>query len=157
MPDSAKDVSAYGHRVFVAVQDGGLFIFNVTGLPPEIAINYSAGRAGRFFTISGYGFPENTTGTVLVNGRPLGTVSVDAAGGLNGFQLHTSAQAEPGLYSVAVQVNPRAAASFEIDPNAPLRAAGSGPVIEVPPDIAPLTESEYLPIIGRAGIVPVSP
>jgi hypothetical protein len=112
---------------------------------PALAINYSAGQPGSYFTLTGSGFPPNGTATILVNDVTLtNTLAVDHTGGF-AFLLSTS-QADAGHYFVTTTVNPGAITTFILDPALPLRPQeGSGPIFNVPSGIAwkPL----YLPLI----------
>jgi hypothetical protein len=114
---------------------------------PTLAINYSSGRPGSFFTLTGSGFPHDDTATIIVNGLTLtDTLSVDSSGGFV-FLLDTS-QADAGYYSVTALVNPSAMTSFALDPNLPLRPQeGSGPILDVPSGIA--WKALYVPLILR--------
>jgi hypothetical protein len=114
---------------------------------PALAINYSAGQPGSYFTLTGSGFPPNGTATILVNGLTLtNTLAVDNSGGFI-FLLSTSL-ADAGHYFVTASVNPSAMATFILDPIAPLRPQeGSGSMFDVPSGIA--WKALYLPLILR--------
>jgi len=115
---------------------------------PHLAINYSNGSPGSYFTLTGTNFPPSSTGTVSINGHAMTeTIPVDVAGGFV-FRLNTTG-ADEGRYFVTVSVNPSATSSFMLDGTAPFRRPeGSGPVIAVPAGIA-YTKFVYLPIIRR--------
>jgi hypothetical protein len=112
-----------------------------------VNISFPTGKPGSFLTVSGSQFPPNSTATITVNGRVLGTVPTDASGGIV-FVLDTTG-ADLGHYSVTVSVNPSASSSFTLLADAPLRTAqGGATVLSVPAGIA-LTKSLYLPVARR--------
>jgi len=114
---------------------------------PTLDINFTNGRPGSFFTLAGSNFPPDDTATVLVNSNALGSVNTDAKGELM-FILSTS-NAEAGFYLVTATGNPDASTSFQLDPDAPLRAKdGTVPEFEVPAGSA-FTEFVYLPLVLR--------
>lgn len=114
---------------------------------PSLSVNHATGSPGSFFTVSGSDFPPDGTAAVSVNAQELGTVSVESDGSLT-FVFSTD-NADEGLYSVTVSVNPSASTQFIIDASEPSRPQeGTGPVIEVPAGIA-LTEQLFAPVILR--------
>jgi hypothetical protein len=112
-----------------------------------LSANVRDGRPGSYFAFCGAGFPPNSTARVIVNDVELtDTLPVNATGGLT-FRLDTS-QSDAGDYFATVSVNPRATASFMLDPAAPLRPLdGSGPIVGVPGGIA--FASIYVPLVQR--------
>jgi hypothetical protein len=49
---------------------------------PALAINYSNGSPGSYFTVTGSNFPPNGTGSITINGHAIAeTMTVDGAGG----------------------------------------------------------------------------
>ena len=120
-----------------------------TDLPPaSLIINYSNGKPGSFFSLTGSNFPPNGTAMVTLNGYTLtNSLVVNSSGGFT-FRLDTS-QADSGSYFITTAVNPSATTSFRLDPTAPLRPPeGSGPTLNVPSGIA-FTQFAYLPLIQR--------
>jgi hypothetical protein len=112
---------------------------------PVLEVNHAQGRPGSYFRVWGYGYPAYSTATVWVNGHYLATVQVDSIGYLN-FQFSTD-NADDGVYSVVVSVNPDAMTQFLLDSASPdTWPPEYGDVFSVPPGIA-LTEFVYLPII----------
>lgn len=133
------------------VQADGVHFFTL--IPPQtpvphLAINYSNGRPGSYFTLTGTYFPQNSTGTITINGHAMTeTLPVDATG-VFVFRLDTSGASE-GRYFITVSVNPSATSSFTLNAADPLRPSeGSGPVITVPAGIA-FTKFVYLPFVRR--------
>jgi trimeric autotransporter adhesin len=127
---------------------GNIARYSPSGIPPSLLINYTTGKPGSSFFVSGSGFPAGDTATVTVNGHVLSSaLTVDGAGGLT-FHLDTSL-AGAGQYFATVSVNPSASVAFTLDSNAPLRSQeGSGPTFNVPGGIA-FTRFVYLPLVRR--------
>lgn len=115
---------------------------------PALAINYSNGSPGSYFTVTGLNYPPNGTGSITINGHAIAeTIAVDGAGGFV-FRLNT-AEGNEGRYLVTVSVNPSATSGFTLDATAPLRPLeGSGSVVAVPSGIA-YTKFVYLPLVRR--------
>ena len=123
---------------------GGVLVYETR---PELAINVADGSPGSFFTLTGSDFPANEEATVNINGHDLGAVSTNENGGFT--LILSTADADEGLYSVTVRVNPSATTSFVLDSEAPLRPKeGAGTEISVPANIAQ-TERLFLPFISR--------
>jgi hypothetical protein len=128
---------------------------------PPLTANYSGGRSGSVFTLTGWGFPPNAQLTPMVNGNVLTTTLATNEAGDFIFFL-TTAGAGTGTYRVSVTVNPPAAASsnarqpgantsaaavFFIDGGFPLRGPeGGGPVFALPPGIAGPYYPIFLPL-----------
>jgi len=130
--------------VFIA-QSKRVLILNA--IQPILSINYTSGSPGSFFTLSGSDFPPDSTATIVVNGRTLGTISTDSAGNFV-FLLNTD-QADEGHYIVTVTVNPSASVRFILDSNEPIRPQeGSGTIFDVPSGIA-FSSFVYLPLVQR--------
>ena len=105
--------------------------------PPTavLMINYTSGKPGSYFTLSGANYPPDSTATLTVNGSTLGTVPVDSSGDLV-FLLNT-AQAGEGLYMVTVSGDTSASARFVLDSHASLRPQeGSGTIFDLPGGVA---------------------
>lgn len=141
------------HQSIAMVSDTDGWIVSFGGLlrytppTPSLAINYSSGAPGSYFTLTGANFPANATATITVNGQTLGTINTNGAGGIV-FLLSTAA-AETGIYEVTVSVNPSASAQFTLNATAPVRAkTGDGTIIAVPNGIAQKS-SLFLPILLR--------
>jgi hypothetical protein len=115
--------------------------------PTGIEIDHSSGQPGSFFTLMGHNFSPNSTATIRVNGRVLGTLTTDATGGFT-FQIDSTG-ADPGIYLVDASVNVNTRTSFVLDPNQPLHAqAGQGTIFNLPAGIA-FTKQVILPILMR--------
>jgi hypothetical protein len=128
-----------------AVGWGGLLRYSPVF--PEMAINYSTGAPGSYFTFTGTDFPVNDTATISVNGVILGSVDTGENGTFQ-FWLSTDSAAS-GAYFVTASINPSATVRFDLSPNAPVHSQeGSGPLFDVPVGIA-FTELIYLPLILR--------
>lgn len=114
---------------------------------PKLTMNYTSGAPGSYFNIIGEYFPANSTATLSVNGRTVGTVLVDSTG-MFYFTL-TTANADEGTYFVTASVNPTATKQFVLDAAEPVRPEDSpAETFDVPSGIA-FTESLYLPAIIR--------
>jgi hypothetical protein len=125
---------------------GGVFAIQQIQVP-ALAINYSGGAPGSYFTITGSNYPPNSTATITINGNILGTVPTNSSGGFI-FLLETSLTAEEGFYSVTVSINPSAMTQFTLDAEDDVRPQeGSGTVFVVPDGIA--FHAVYLPLIVR--------
>lgn len=130
--------------VFLA-QSKRVLILNA--IQPILSVNYTSGSPGSFFTLSGSDFPPNSTVTIVVNGRTLGTLSTDSVGNFV-FLLNTD-HADEGHYIVTATVNPGASARFVLDSNEPIRPQeGSGTTFDVPSGIA-YTHLIYLPLVQK--------
>ncbi|MEZ4633800.1 MAG: ABC transporter substrate-binding protein [Caldilineaceae bacterium] len=117
-----------------------------SSLQPVLTINYTSGGPGSYFTVTGSGFPPNSTATISLNGAYLATQKTDTSGGLT-FILNTN-QGDAGRYEVLVSVNPQARTVFTVQPDAPQRPKEtSDPEIPVPPGIA-ISET-FLPFLKR--------
>lgn len=121
----------------------------VAAVLPSLFLNYPIGKPGSFVTLTGERFPANTALTLTVNGATLTETPVTTASG--GFILFLdTAAADPGLYTVTATAGVGAAASFVLDPNAPLRAQeGGGTTFALPGGIAQPAIPIYLPLMQR--------
>ena len=133
------------------VQTDGVHLFALIAPEkptPSLAINYSNGSPGSYFTLTGTNYPPSSAAAIAINGHAAAeTIPVDMAGGFV-FRFNTTG-ADEGRYFVTVSVNPSATSSFMLEASAPLRPQeGSGPVIAVPAGIA-YTQFVYLPVIRR--------
>jgi hypothetical protein len=124
---------------------------------PALAINYSSGAPGSYFTITGYNYPPNSTATISINANVLGTVTTDSSGGFT-FVLETNPTTDEGFYSVTVTVNDNASTQIYLNPSATTQFTlnaedavhpqeGIGTMLEVPDGIA--YHFVYLPLIKR--------
>lgn len=130
--------------VFIA-QSTRVLILNA--IQPTLSINYTSGSPGSLFTLSGSDFPPDSTVTIVVNGRTLGTLSTDSVG--NFVFLLTTDQADEGHYIITATVNPSASERFVLDWNEPIRPQeGSGTTFTVPSGIA-YTHLIYLPLVQK--------
>jgi len=140
--DSQQDGFPYGSAVnasyvFIA-QHKRILVLNAS-MPP-LSINYASGGPGSFFTITGHGFPPNSTATMVVNSYTLGDVATDAAGDC--LFLLATGQADEGRYVVAATVDRSASTSFVIASGEPVHPQeGSGTIFQVPSGIAYTTYS----------------
>ncbi|MEW5868277.1 MAG: right-handed parallel beta-helix repeat-containing protein [Chloroflexota bacterium] len=115
--------------------------------PPAaaLAINYTSGRPGSFFTIEGFHFPADSTAAITLNGHALGSVPTDETGSLK-FLLDTQ-QADAGLYTVTASVNPSASLGFFLDASRRIHPQeGQGTIFNVPGGIS---SRLYLPLVSR--------
>jgi len=139
---SQRDGFPYGSAantsfVFIA-QHKRILILNAS-MPP-LSINHASGGRGSFFTITGHGFPPDSTATFVVNSYTLGDVATDAAGDCL-FLLNT-AQADEGRYVITATLDPSATTSFVIASGEPVHPQeGSGTIFQVPSGIAYSTYS----------------
>jgi len=114
---------------------------------PELLMNFTTGAPNSVFSVTGQNFPSNSTATITVNGRSLGTVPVDANGRFS-FLLTTS-NATEGTYYVTASVNPSASKQFVLSTTDPIRPQeNTGDTFDVPAGIA-FTKFIYLPTILR--------
>ena len=117
-----------------------------SSLSAALAINYTSGKPGSFFTLRGANFPSDSTAIITINGYTLGTVPTDSSGDLI-FLLDTNL-ADEGEYLVNATVNPSASVTFWLDSNRFTRLQeGSGTVFEVPSGLVP--HLVFLPLILR--------
>jgi hypothetical protein len=123
--------------VFIA-QSKRILILNAS-MPP-LSINHASGGAGSFFTITGHGFPPNSTATLVANSYTLGDVDTDAAGDCL-FLLDTE-QADEGRYVVKATLDPSASTNFVIASGEPIHPQeGDGTIFQIPSGIAYATYS----------------
>lgn len=123
----------------------------VDSVPPQLLLNYTTGKPGSPFTLTGEGFPPSSTASIIVNGHILTTtVPVLPCGDLVLF-LDT-ASAEAGGYQITASVNPSAMVMLTLDNAAPLRVQeGGGASLVIPEGIAlywvylPLTLRSFAP------------
>ena len=124
--------------------NGGTLRYEVI---PSLAINFTAGAPGSYFTFTGIDFPANDTATISVNGHELGTVPTNTNGEF-GFFFSTT-NADEGAYYVTANVNPSATTRFTLDSHDQVHPQeGTGTVFEVPAGIA-FTNIINLPFILR--------
>jgi hypothetical protein len=134
------------HEGWAVGEDGTILHY---GPLSTLAINYPDGQAGSFFTLTGSNYfpPGSPTGIIVNNHLLTDTLMTADTGDLVGI-LDTS-EADNGRYFVTTTADPRASASFTLDPNSPLRPQdGSGPVIKIPNGIA-FTHDAFLPLVYR--------
>jgi hypothetical protein len=115
----------------------------------ESLLNYSSGKPGSYFTVTGKNFQPGSAMIVTVNGQVLSTpLQVNETGGFI-FFLNTS-QADPGQYSVTVSASSSASASFSLEENSLLRPQeGGGTTLNVPDNIAVNSYKIFVPVIAR--------
>jgi parallel beta-helix repeat protein len=129
---------------------------------PTIIINFTTGKAGSVFHVTGSGFVPDARYEVQNNGVTIGTITADSVGNI-AFFIITPSTAVEGDYIITIgsvssgvqQTAPDA--TYTIDETAPLREAPEGvtaPQITVPADIAPGGGSTnslevYLPLVAR--------
>ncbi len=135
--DSQRDGYPHGSAandsfVFLA-QSKRVLILNAG--PPGLAGNYASGGPGSFFTITGHGFPPDSTATIVVNSFTLGDVATDAAGDCL-FLLNTE-QADEGRYVVTATARPGVSTSFVIASGEPVHPQeDDGMILRIPSGIA---------------------
>lgn len=111
----------------------------------SLALNYSSGAPGSYFSVTGENFPPNETATITVNGHVMGTMAVDGNGRF--LFIFTTANANEGTYVVTATVNPTATTQFTISIADPMRPQeDSGDTFDIPAGIA-FNEFLYLPSI----------
>ena len=111
-------------------------VFSITQIPPTLAINYTSGAPGSYFTVTGFQFPPNGTTTIAINGSILGTIPTDASGGLI-FLLETSSATDEGYYGVTTSTPSSTRTHFTLDQEDAVRPQeGTGTVFMVPDGIA---------------------
>lgn len=143
--DSYHDIDMLSTSDGWLIGDSHLLQYVVPG--PKLTMNYTSGAPGSYFNILGQFFPENSTATLSVNGRTVGTVPVGSSGTF-AFTLTTD-NADEGDYFVTASVNPTATKQFILDANEPVRPEDDpADTFDVPAGIA-FTESLYLPTIIR--------
>jgi hypothetical protein len=139
---SQRDGYPYGSAVnasfvFIA-QHQRILILNAS-MPP-LSINHASGGPGSFFTITGHGFPTNSTVTIVANSHTLGDIATDAAGDCL-FLLNTE-QADEGRYVVKATLDPSTSTNFVIASGEPIHPQeGSGTIFQIPSGIAYATYS----------------
>jgi uncharacterized surface anchored protein len=114
-----------------------------------LAINYPNGKPGSYFTFHIGNFPPNTQLTVNLNGKPLGTITTDAAGTAT-FVLNTQGAAV-GTYTLTVQVaspthlvaENSASITFTLAEDAPLREREAGTEV---PELAVEPQQQSIPL-----------
>ena len=110
----------------------GAGVASARHLPVSLVINYSHGAPGSYFTVTGSNYPPDSTVSVTLNQRLLGTVSTDAAGQLV-FRLETSPTNDLGLYRIVAAAGLSARTQFMLTAEGDLHAsAGNGVVWRVP-------------------------
>lgn len=115
--------------------------------PITMTINYPDGAPGSYFTLLGSGFPPNSTATITLNGRSLGTIPTDADGSFT-FLLNSTG-ADEGDYFLTATVNPSANISFTLDETAPIHPQdGTGTTFDIPAGIA-FNEFVFLPTVVK--------
>jgi len=130
--------------LYAGTLGGGVFAIQQI---PALAINYSSGAPGSYFTITGINFPPDDTASIAINGNILGPVPTDSSGGLI-FSLKTSPTAGEGLYRVTASVPPSAMTQFTLDAEDDVHPqVGSETVFDVPDGIA--YHVVYLPLIVK--------
>jgi hypothetical protein len=128
---------------------------------PNLTINYSVGKPGSSFLITGSHYQAESQYELLVNGVSLGTIATDQEGAFT-IVLTTLASASPGEYRVVVrptnmlhglEVAQETQLQYMLDHTAPLRekAPGRADYEFIVPGPIPQSEmvSIYLPNIVR--------
>lgn len=117
--------------------------------PPTLGINFTTGKPGSSFALSGRYYLANQTAQVWVNGRLLGNVSADSSGDLT-FRLQSQTNTDSGAYYVFVKAGTYTTHSaFYLHNSFPTRAdTGNGPAIALPDGIA-FTHTQFLPLVAR--------
>jgi len=114
----------------------------IASIPPTLSLNYTTGKPGSYFTLTGENFHASSVATIRVNGSVLTTTLAVSETGSFIFFINTVG-ADPGFYSITVSVNPSAATSFQLDYDEPLRPQeGGGITFNIPHPI-------FLPILNR--------
>ena len=114
--------------------------------PAALSINYTSGKPGSFFTVSGMNFSPNSALDVSANGVALGSVEAGDNGELL-FLIETG-NADVGFYRIKASGSESATVHLTLDDTAPLRPQdGSGPVFALPSGIA--THRVLMPVIIR--------
>jgi len=144
-------LKCWGANAYGTVGDGTttnrLLPTDVSGFSTTLLANYTYGRQGSYFSLTGSLFPASDTAVISANGHILGSVPTDSTGNL-AFQLSTD-NADNGFYVIQAAVSPRATTYLVIDPAAPLHPPGSaGSLINLPAEIA-LTNFVFLPVVVR--------
>lgn len=127
---------------------------------PSLQINFTTGKPGSFFTLSGTNFSPNGPATLTLNGNNLGTTNADSAGNLI-FVLNTSS-ASTGWYFATVTnvastnissemvIAGTAGASFRLDDGAPVRPQiDAGTLLSIPAGISVSNQNIFLPHLSR--------
>jgi hypothetical protein len=158
-PGNAYGVAVVDNYAYVADGHGGLWILQFTGgepSQPRLAINYSTGAPGSYFTITGSDFPLDSSVPITINRHELGTSQADETGSFT--LLLTTDNADAGGYLVTgttdtrlvTATNREGQVSFTLDPEAPLRPQeGKGETFDVPVGLAFTNYFLYLPAITR--------
>jgi hypothetical protein len=121
----------------------------IGSVPPSLTINYTYGKPGSIFTLTGWNFIPGAKETLSLNGQVITTTLAINETGSFVFFLDTSG-AGPGGYTVTVSGNPGAASGFCLFGDAPLRPQeGGGQTFKVPIGAAPYACSIYLPVVKR--------
>ncbi len=129
----------------------------VETVAPELRLNYTDGKPGSVFSLTGHGYAGGVTLTPLANSTPLTATVVTTDGGAFTAFLDT-ADADPGFYTVeagnvaAAQTGADAASLLLfLDDSAPLRRqeGGGAPVVTIPAGIAVEPEHTHLPVVRK--------
>lgn len=129
-----------------------------TTAPPAgpVILNFANGKPGSFFTVSLNGFPANTSVTLTLNRRALGSVQTDGAGAAT-FVLNTQ-NLGPGVYTLvataasggaAVAAVTNGSANLTLEDAAPLRAKAPNIAVELVAPKGTPTRWVYLPLTRR--------
>lgn len=119
---------------------------------PQLNINYTTGKPGSAFALTGDFFPANTVITIFINNQQLGTIQTGNSG--NFYVVLTTQQADVGYYTIATSFNKGLKTSFNTGPkvtfvlneNEPLRPLPNpGPTFQVPAGIA--YHTIFLPMV----------
>lgn len=111
-------------------------VFSIQQIPPTLALNYTSGAPGSYFTVTGSQFPPNSATTIAINGTTVGTIPTDASGGLI-FLLETSSTTDEGYYGVTTSTPSSTRTHFTLDQEDAVRPQeGTGTVFMVPDGIA---------------------
>jgi len=143
---------AAGPQAYAAVSSAPAFTQQA---PPTLAINYTSGAPGSFFTLTGANYNADTAYAIIVNGHDLGDVQTDSNG--NFSVILTTDDADLGDYRVMAVVAPPVTplppgpvVRFTLNQTLPVRPQqGSGLIIQVPNGIAIQLFDVFLPLIMR--------
>jgi hypothetical protein len=117
-----------------------------TGPTLEISGGPNIGAPGSYFIVIGRRFPPNTTLTLYINNRVIGTIPTDANGTFV-VALITLPTTPAGSYHLSAGLEYPAAVTITVDPKATVNKPDpNGPSLTVPAEIAPATQL-YLPLV----------
>lgn len=108
-----------GAGLYGVVCQGNTFSGGTSPLP-TMALNYTNGSAGSFFTLRGTGFPPNSADAVHANGHLVAPVQIDSTGSFS-LNILTSPN-DSGQYILESNVNASSRVQFALEAIAPFRA-----------------------------------